>query len=102
MSYGTSYPVVASTPRTAPATLVVDLPAGAQLTIDGRTTTSTSSQRRFVTPPLDPNGSYSYTLQATITRDGAPVSMTREVAVRPGQETRVRLDLPATSVASGE
>lgn len=84
------------------ATLIVELPADARLTIDGRPTTSTSAQRRFVTPPLDRNGNYNYTLEATVIRDGAPVTMTKDVAVRPGQETRVSLDLPTGVAASGQ
>ena len=110
MVYGTSYgtmggTVIANrpvaTPTTASATLIVDLPADATLTVDGHATKSTSSQRRFVSPPLDRNGNYTYTLQATVMRDGAPITMTKEVAVRPGQETRIQMEVPAASVASG-
>jgi len=118
MGYGSAYipqntfipygPIAAGQPlamgapsATAVATLIVDLPENAALTIDGYTTKSTSSQRRFVSPPLNRNESYTYTLQATVMRDGAPITLTKEVAVRPGQETRIQLEVPTTGVADG-
>jgi uncharacterized protein (TIGR03000 family) len=78
----------------APATLVVDLPAEARLTIDGDPTTSTSEHRVFVSPELNPGRDYHYTLRAEIMRDGKPVTVARKVAVRAGEETQVTLILP--------
>jgi len=83
----------------APATIVVTLPADARLTVDGTPTTSTGTQRVLVSPTLQPGKGYSYTLQATVTRDGKPVSIEEQVAVRAGQEKRVTLALPAVGVA---
>ena len=83
-----------------PVTLVVNLPADAQLTIDGAATVSTSDTRVFVSPPLQLGQEYSYTLTATITRDGEAKSITQEVTVRAGEETRVTLPVPATVVAA--
>lgn len=90
-----SYQVEASL---SPATLVVSLPADATLTIDDHRTTSTSGVRVFVTPPLSA-GAYTYTLNAQIVRDGQPVALTRQVAVRAGEETQVLLEFPTTSLA---
>jgi uncharacterized protein (TIGR03000 family) len=78
--------------NTSEARIVVNLPAEARLTIDGNPTTSTSTVRTFVTPPLTPGQVYHYTLAAQLERDGKPMTATKEVAVRPGQETRVSLD----------
>jgi len=85
---------------TAPATLVVNLPEDATLTIDGVPTTSTSSRRVFLTPDLEKGQKYQYTLKATVMRDGKPVQAEQPVIVRSGEESQVTLKLPATSVAA--
>ena len=108
-----SGPVVPTTPvtppvkgkssldNTAPATLFVSVPADARLSIDGAATTSTSTERVFVSPALSFGREYHYTLQAEFVRDGKVVKVSKEVAVKAGDETRVRFDAGnATSVAS--
>lgn len=82
----------------APATLVVSLPADARLTIDGNATQSTSSVRTFVSPALEPNQSFSYTLQAQVMRDGQSRIVKRTVSVRAGEETRVNLEFTGSEV----
>jgi uncharacterized protein (TIGR03000 family) len=85
----------------APATILVSLPADAQLTIDGAATNSTSANRVFTTPALNNGSEYYYTLKAQVTRGGKVLSTTRRVAVRAGEASRVTLDVPAaTGVAS--
>jgi uncharacterized protein (TIGR03000 family) len=84
----------------APATIVVSLPAEAKLLIDDHATTSTSTLRRFASPPLEPGKEFHYTLKAEMVRDGSTVVATKQVSVRAGQETRVTLDFPSASVAS--
>jgi uncharacterized protein (TIGR03000 family) len=81
---------------------MVTLPADATLTVDGQRTRSTSSQRVFVSPPLQPGRSYTYTLQAQVVRDGQTLSVSREVPVRAGQRTAVNLDMPTFTAAVGE
>jgi len=76
----------------APAKLVVTLPADAQLTINDEQTVSTSSRRLFVSPTLEPSKTYHYTLRATFTSNGAPVVVTRKVAVRAGKTVNVSLE----------
>jgi uncharacterized protein (TIGR03000 family) len=84
-----------------PAEIFVSLPADAKLTIDDQTTTSVGASRRFVSPPLAPNGSYTYTLKAEFVRDGKTVAVAKQVAVTPGKKTQVSFAEPAgTSVAS--
>jgi uncharacterized protein (TIGR03000 family) len=101
-----STPVVPSTPakpekedgkktsidNAAPATIVVNVPADARLTVDGEATTSTSTPRVFVSPTLQAGREYNYTLKAEFVKNGKPVTVSKEVAVRAGQETRVTLD----------
>lgn len=83
----------------APATIFVSLPAEAKLIVDDVVTKSTSSDRVFVSPALPRGQDFSYTLTAEVVRDGKAVSVSRKVAVRAGEETRVSLELPAVSVA---
>jgi uncharacterized protein (TIGR03000 family) len=75
----------------APATLIVSLPADAKLMIDDTATTSTSSERTFVSPTLNPGIDYNYTLKAEVMRDGKKVQVEEKVTVRAGQETRVTM-----------
>jgi uncharacterized protein (TIGR03000 family) len=82
----------------APATLIVSLPADAKLIIDDTTTTSTSTERVFVSPTLTPGTDYNYTLKAEVVRNGKTVKVEEKVVVRAGQETRVTL--LATDVAA--
>jgi uncharacterized protein (TIGR03000 family) len=81
------------------ALVFVELPSDATLTVDGTATTSTSSNRVFVTPALEAGRTYTYTLTAQVMRDGSLQTVTREVPVRAGEETRVRLDMPVAGVA---
>jgi uncharacterized protein (TIGR03000 family) len=79
------------------ATLVVNLPANATLTVNNAPTTLTSSRRVFTTPPLQPGKSYYYTLRAEVFRDGQTQTVTRDVYVNAGRATTVTLDMPATT-----
>jgi uncharacterized protein (TIGR03000 family) len=83
----------------APATIVVSLPAEAKLTVDGTATKSTSAQRTFTTPALSPARDFYYTFRATIVREGRPISAEQRVRVRAGQKTPVRFDFATTGVA---
>jgi uncharacterized protein (TIGR03000 family) len=83
----------------APATLLVTLPADARLTVDGQPTRSTSGERTFETPPLPTDKDFSYTLKAEITRDGHPVTVTRHVTVRGGEESRVDITFPEATAS---
>lgn len=85
----------------APATLVVSVPAGARLSIGGEATTSTATQRVFVSPALNFGRDYQYTVQAEFQKDGKTVKLSKEVAVKAGEETRISFaDESAAEVAS--
>jgi len=79
----------------APATIVVNLPAQAKLTIDGNATTSSSDRRVFVSPALEAGQEYYYTLKAEL---NGQVKEER-VTVRAGQEVTVKIEV-TPSVAS--
>jgi uncharacterized protein (TIGR03000 family) len=82
----------------APATFVVSLPADARLTVNGATTKSTSATRTFVSPPLPAGSTFYYRLKAEMMRDGKPITSTRRIAVRAGEETHVTLDFRDTAL----
>jgi uncharacterized protein (TIGR03000 family) len=88
-------PAIAAAP--AEATLVVTLPADAKLLVDDYQTTSTSAERTFRTPALEAGKDFSYTLTAQVVRNGKTESITKEVTVRAGAETRVSIDAPAAA-----
>jgi uncharacterized protein (TIGR03000 family) len=79
---------------------VVHLPEDAQLTVDGEVTVSTSAKRMFVSPALESDKDFTYTLVAKVIRDGESRSITREVTVRAGEETHVTLEIPGIVVAA--
>jgi uncharacterized protein (TIGR03000 family) len=73
------------------ATLVVRLPADARLVIDGQESKQTGSVRNFYSPPLAPGKTYRYSLEWTYRKDGNPVTRSRVVRVRAGDEIEVDL-----------
>jgi uncharacterized protein (TIGR03000 family) len=79
----------------APAHIVVTLPAAAALTFDGTATNSTSAERTFATPQLASGKVYVYTVAAVVERDGQKLTESRTIRVRAGETTRVQLDFPA-------
>jgi uncharacterized protein (TIGR03000 family) len=85
------------TPVQAPANtakLYVTLPADAKLTVDGSPTASTSESRVFESPSLTPGKTFYYELQATVVRNGKAQTVTKQVAVRAGEDTRVKIEIP--------
>jgi uncharacterized protein (TIGR03000 family) len=90
---------VASAPVDTTATLVVNLPADAKLTVDDHPTTSTSARRVFTTPALRQGDEYYYNLKAQVERDGKTVTLGKQAIVRAGQQTEVSFDFAGTKVA---
>jgi len=83
----------------APVTITVSLPAEAKLIVNGFATTSTSSVRTFVSPAIDADKEFTYTLKGEIVRDGKTVTATKDVAVHAGDDLKVSLDFPTLAVA---
>ncbi len=77
-----------------PATIIVDLPADASLTFDGAPTTSTSAQRVFSSPNLPAGETFFYTLKGEIIRNGEKIVAEKRIAVRAGEETRIKMEFP--------
>jgi uncharacterized protein (TIGR03000 family) len=84
----------------APATIVINVPADAKITIDDNPTRSTETVRRFVTPALETGKDFYYTVKAELVVDGQSQTETKRVMVRAGQESQVTIEFAAASVAS--
>jgi uncharacterized protein (TIGR03000 family) len=64
--------------------LIVELPADAQLFIDGQLMKTVSERRTFHTPAIVPGVKYYYDLQAVVVIDGKPQTESRRVIVEGG------------------
>ena len=71
------------------ATLIVDLPQDARLTINGSATTSTGAKRTFVSRNLESGLNYTYHLQAEVTRDGVVIKDSKSITLMKGEQTRL-------------
>ena len=91
--------LLAASPEAQTATIVVHLPADAKLTIDGAPTKSTSSERSFITPPLEVGKAFSYTFEAQFVRGNQTIRVTEEVPIRAGANKVITLGQPWTSVS---
>ena len=91
-------PLPADSPQAQPATIVVQLPADAKLTIDGAPTKSTSSERSFVSPPLEAGKAFSYTFEAQFVRGNQTIRVAEEVPIRAGANVVITLGQPWMSV----
>lgn len=78
------------------ATIVVNLPADANLTIDGAPTASTSERRVFDSPELTPGKNYYYMFKAQVIRDGKTLVVEQKVPVIAGATREVTLTIPAS------
>jgi uncharacterized protein (TIGR03000 family) len=97
---GEKVPPPKKTSLSAPATIVVSLPADARLTVDGAPTNSTSDRRTLVTPELEFGATYVYTVRAEIVRDGRTLAETQDVTVRGGETSAVQFKFSNQTVAS--
>jgi uncharacterized protein (TIGR03000 family) len=77
------------------ATLNVRVPADAKVFVNGLATTSTGSQRRFVSKGLKAGYTYTYELKAEVIRDGETVTETKVTKLRAGQSEDLAFALPA-------
>ena len=80
-------------PRQRPIKLRVLLPtADAQLVVDDMPTRQTGVTRNFISPPMDPNQAYSYTIKATWAPNNyTTIIRTRVVIVTAGQDLEADL-----------
>jgi uncharacterized protein (TIGR03000 family) len=81
------------------ATILVQLPEDARLTLDGQVMKTGSALRRFVTPPLERGWKYQYVVRAEVVRDGQKLVNAQKITVRAGEETKLTLDFSAAGLA---
>jgi uncharacterized protein (TIGR03000 family) len=67
------------------ALLNVNVPAEAKIFVNGTATTSTGSDRQFVSRGLTAGNRYAYEVRAEYTKDGKAVNETKTVTLGPGQ-----------------
>jgi uncharacterized protein (TIGR03000 family) len=82
-------------PRQKPdnsAHIILQVPSGAEVWFDGKTTRQTGPVRHFRSPPLQPGKSYVYELRVRWQRDGKPVEETRRVNIQANDQ--ISLELP--------
>ena len=80
-----------------PATIRVELPADAKLTVDGEPTRSMSAVRSFITPPLELGKTFHVTLKAEFVRGNKAWIVAEKVPLRAGRETNVSLNWPGST-----
>lgn len=86
------YPALGSSNQANEATIIVHVPEGANLSVDGQPTQTRSTTRIFHSPPLEQGKTYTYTLHAEWNRDGRFIDANQTVEVRAGQSSEVNLD----------
>jgi uncharacterized protein (TIGR03000 family) len=85
------------------AKVVVQLPEEATLYVDGQRASLTSATRSFLTPELELNKDYYYTIQVEANRNGETVTRSQRVIVRAGQVSKVDFgDLTGNTVATSQ
>jgi len=71
------------------AKIVVKLPEGATLYVDGRRNTRSESVREFTTPKLSAGKEYAYTMKAEWRRNGRPEMQEQRIEFRGGEQLTV-------------
>ena len=97
-------PVAVPAPAVAPAVVpvpvpvpvpngkvMITLPSNAKLSFNGMFAAGSGNVRTFQTPPLQPGIDYTYTLSAEVMVDGKIRTVSENVIVRAGEETKVTL-----------
>jgi uncharacterized protein (TIGR03000 family) len=88
--YAAAYPPAAPVPVSdGSVSVAVGVPPDAQVTVQGVPVAGSGTLRRFRSPPLEPGQEYTYTITAEWAKDGVPVTRTRQVGVRAGQQVVV-------------
>ena len=89
-------------PNHGPARITVNVPADAQLSVDGRKIESSSTERVFSSPDLKPGTKYYYVFTAEVVRDGKTLTAREVVTIEAGKNTTVSLNpaSPAPALAS--
>jgi uncharacterized protein (TIGR03000 family) len=94
---GLPTPAQQTSVEAASALLSVQVPADARVRVNGIPTRSTGELRRYVSRDLAPGFRYTYEVTAEVERNGQPVTQTKTVHLRAGEEIALAFDLSAGS-----
>ena len=83
----------------APAHIIVRVPADAKLTVDGVECPLASETRAFDTPKLQPGQQFYYTVKAEVIRDGKAVTESKRVVFEAGAKIDVEFRLPVETAS---
>jgi uncharacterized protein (TIGR03000 family) len=75
--------------RRSAVLLTILVPAGAKLYIEDQPTQLTGTLRQFISPKLEPDKEYIYTLKADVENDGQKISGKEELRVKAGDHATV-------------
>lgn len=82
------------------ALLNVQVPAGAQVVVNGLPTRSTGNDRQFVSRGLEPGYRYKYEVKATLVVDGKTIEQVKTVRLQGGQRANVSFDMEETNAVA--
>ena len=82
------------------ARLAVSVPDDVAITVNGRSTRSVGTDRRYVSHGLESGKEYRYEIRAQVLRDGQELKQTRVVRIRAGEQTRLAFDFDSTDTES--
>jgi uncharacterized protein (TIGR03000 family) len=88
-------PSASAKPSGTPARLTVRVPADAEVFINDQPTTTTGVARTYLSQPLLPNLTYTYTVQARWQEDGHFVTQTRDVTLSAGAQITTSFGVPS-------
>ena len=78
--------------------LAVNVPAEAKIFVNGQATTSTGSNRQYVSRDLQNGMTYAYEVRAEIVRDGQTLEQTKTIDLRAGSTSTLDFDFDAQPV----
>jgi uncharacterized protein (TIGR03000 family) len=93
--YSSSYPASSQSTGDTASHVTIQVPADAQLWVNGVLTSPTGPIRYLDSPPLTPGVAYQYLLQARWNENGTPVTQTQQVAIVAGTSIRVAFPIPS-------
>jgi uncharacterized protein (TIGR03000 family) len=79
------------------ACIVVHVPAGAQVWLEGKPTTQSGSTRTFVSPPLPPKQNFVYQVRVRWKGDAGVTEQSQNVVVQSGSEVQLHFPLPSAT-----
>jgi uncharacterized protein (TIGR03000 family) len=84
--------------------LLVSVPEDAKVFVNGRATTSTGSERQYVSRGLESGQRYSYEVRAEVIRDGKTVSETQTAQLIAGSQASLtfKFSAPASTASSAK